>query len=256
LLFYSHIKNISKKKVTKSICAGESLLASPIVNKEGAGDLRYQWIAPNGDSTSIELLWINNMTTQQAGKYSITVTDAVYCEDSDALLVIVGTGHSIAFSGYDTLFVEPGYILDAGNTAQSYWWNTGDTTAQIAIDSIGQYLVLATSFENCQSTDSVYILCAGKSFFIPNAFTPNGDGLNDVFGVIPRLDYVNRFHISIYNRWGQLIFDTSDLNQGWDGTFKGKTCQAGVYVYRIVYQDFGMGTQENKVMEGTVVLVR
>ncbi|OFY48197.1 MAG: hypothetical protein A2W85_03270 [Bacteroidetes bacterium GWF2_41_31] len=241
---------------TKSICAGESLLASPIVINEGAGELRYQWIAPNGDSTSNELLWINNMTTQQAGKYSITVSDAVYCEDSDTLLVIVGTGPSIAFSGYDTLFVEPGYILDAGNDAQSYWWNTGDTTAQIAIDSIGQYLVLATSFENCKSADSVYILWAGKSFFIPNAFTPNGDGLNDVFGAIPRLDYVNRFHISIYNRWGQLIFDTSNLNQGWDGTFKGEACQAGVYVYRIVYQDFGMGPQENKVMEGTVVLVR
>jgi len=241
---------------TKSICAGESLLASPIVFNDGAGGLTYQWIAPNGDSTSNELLWINNITPQQAGKYSITITDTVDCQDTDTLLVIVGTGPSIAFSGYDTLFVEPGYILDAGNTAQSYWWNTGDTTAQITIDSIGQYLVLATSFENCKSADSVYILWAGKSFFIPNAFTPNGDGLNDVFGAIPRLDYVNRFHISIYNRWGQLIFNTSDLNQGWDGTFKGEACQAGVYVYRIVYHDFGMGTQETKVMEGTVVLVR
>ncbi|MCF8347863.1 MAG: gliding motility-associated C-terminal domain-containing protein [Bacteroidales bacterium] len=241
---------------TKSICAGESLLASPIVINEGAGELSYQWIAPNGDSSSIELLWINNMTTQQAGKYSITVTDAVYCEDSDTLLVIVGTGPSIAFSGYDTLFVEPGYILDAGNDAQSYWWNTGDTTTQIAIDSIGQYLVLATSFENCKSTDSVYILWAGKSFFIPNAFTPNGDGLNDIFGVIPRLDYINQYRISIFNRWGQMIFETTDLNLGWDGTYQGEACLAGAYVYRIVYNDFGMGTQETKVMEGTVMLVR
>jgi len=53
-----------------------------------------------------------------------------------------------------------------------------------------------------------------------------------------------------------MIFNTSDLNQGWDGSYQGKPCQAGVYVYRIVYQDFGMGPQETKVMEGTVVLVR
>ena len=92
--------------------------------------------------------------------------------------------------------------------------------------------------------------------YIPNAFTPNGDGLNDVFGVIPRLDYVNQYRISIFNRWGQLLFESSDLNQGWDGTYQGEACPAGAYVYRIVYNDFGMGTQETKVMEGTVMLVR
>jgi len=253
------IKVSSRPKIlppgTQLICAGESLMILPFVY-DGTGEIRYEWITPNGDTDSTEMLWINNITPQQAGEYLITVTDTIDCQDTDTVLVIVSTGPPIAFSGYDTLFVEPGYILDAGNNAQNYWWNTGDTTAQIAINSIGQYLVLATSFENCKSTDSVYILWAGKSFFIPNAFTPNGDGLNDVFGVIPRLDYVNQFRFSIFNRWGQLIFDTSDLNQGWDGTIKGEACQAGVYVYRIVYQDFGMGTQESKVMEGTVMLVR
>ncbi len=240
---------------TKSVCAGESLMISPFVIG-GTGEIKYEWIYPNGDTTRNNLLWINNITTQQAGNYSVTVSDTIDCQDTDTVLVIVATGPPIAFSGYDTLFVEPGYILDAGNNAQSYWWNTGDTTAQIAIDSIGQYLVLATSFENCQSSDSVYILWAGKSFFIPNAFTPNGDGLNDVFGVIPRLDYINQYRISIFNRWGQMIFETTDLNLGWDGTYQGEACPAGAYVYRIVYNDFGMGTQETKVMEGTVMLVR
>jgi hypothetical protein len=53
-----------------------------------------------------------------------------------------------------------------------------------------------------------------------------------------------------------LLFESSDLNLGWDGTYQGEACQTGVYVYRIVYNDFGMGAQETKVMEGTVVLVR
>jgi gliding motility-associated-like protein len=118
------------------------------------------------------------------------------------------------------------------------------------------YSVEAESNQGCKSTEAVWILWAGKSFFIPNAFTPNGDGLNDVFGVIPRLDYINQYHISIFNRWGQMLFESSDLNLGWDGTYQGEACRAGAYVYRIVYNDFGMGTKETKVMEGTVVLVR
>ena len=239
----------------ESVCVGDALTIEPIITG-GNGQKDYTWTYPNGSISKDTLLRFDPATSSQAGSYTLVVEDAMKCKKSSTVELIVMESPVIAFSGYDTLFVEPGYILDAGNTAQSYWWNTGDTTAQIAIDSIGQYLVLATSFENCKSTDSVYILWAGKSFFIPNAFTPNGDGLNDVFGAIPRLDYVNQYRISIYNRWGQLIFDTSDLNQGWDGSYQGKPCPLGVYVYRIVYQDFGMGTQENKVMEGTVMLVR
>jgi len=239
----------------ESVCVGDALTIEPIITG-GNGHKKYTWSGPNGFSSGDTLLNFDPATSNQAGSYTLVVEDAMKCKKSTTVELIVMESPVIAFSGYDTLFVEPGYILDAGNTARSYWWNTGDTTSQITIDSTGLYSVEAESGQGCKSTEAVWVLWAGKSFFIPNAFTPNGDGLNDVFGAIPRLDYVNQYRISIFNRWGQMIFDTSDLNQGWDGTFKGEACQAGVYVYRIVYQDFGMGTQENKVMEGTVMLVR
>ncbi|OFY49006.1 MAG: hypothetical protein A2W85_05635 [Bacteroidetes bacterium GWF2_41_31] len=239
----------------ESVCVGDALTIEPIITG-GNGHKKYTWSGPNGFSSGDTLLNFDPATSSQEGTYTLVVEDAMSCKKSSTVELIVMESPVIAFSGYDTLFVEPGYLLDAGNTAQSYWWNTGATTSQITIDSTGLYSVEAESDQGCKSTEAVWVLWAGKSFFIPNAFTPNGDGLNDVFGAIPRIDYINQYRISIYNRWGQMIFDTSDLNQGWDGSYQGKPCQAGVYVYRIVYQDFGMGTQESKVMEGTVVLVR
>ena len=89
---------------------------------------------------------------------------------------------------------------------------------------------------------------------MPNAFTPNGDGINDKFrilGVEP--ENITKFNFQIYNRWGQLIFHTDNILDGWDGTFKGETCPSGVYVWLIYYEDNKKQKVSNK---GSVTLVR
>lgn len=73
------------------------------------------------------------------------------------------------------------------------------------------------------------------SCYVPNSFTPNGDGVNDEFmayGV-----NVSEFELLIFDRWGNLIFSTTDINHGWNGTYKGNKCQEDVYVWRIKYTD-------------------
>jgi gliding motility-associated-like protein len=242
-------------QATEQICTGDTTTIDPEIIG-GNGHKTYTWTGPNNFSSHDSLLRFDPATINQAGSYTLLVQDAMSCEKSSSVELIVMESPIIAFSGYDTLFVDPGYLLDAGNDALSFLWNNGATTSQITIDTTGLYSVEAFSGQGCKSTDAVWILWAGTSLFVPNAFTPNEDGLNDVFGAIPRLDYVNQYYISIYNRWGQLIFETRDIDQGWDGTYQGKACPVGAYVYRIVYNDFGMGAQETKVMEGTVVLVR
>ncbi len=116
-----------------------------------------------------------------------------------------------------------------------YLWNTGDTTQSIKVMHPGSYsLTVRDGTLGCSTTESVEIT---KDCYtdIPNAFTPNCDGENDYF--FPRsllLKSVTAFTMQIFNRWGQLIFETNNISgKGWDGRFNGREQPAGVYLYRI-----------------------
>ena len=86
----------------------------------------------------------------------------------------------------------------------------------------------------------------------PNAFSPNSDGLNDKFRLIAGNLPEGQFQMKIYNRWGQMIFETNDIEEGWDGTYKSQICQEGVYVWIVVSTE-----KDNKVLnKGTVMLIR
>lgn len=85
---------------------------------------------------------------------------------------------------------------------------------------------------------------------IPNAFTPNGDGINEVF--IPKGEGIEFFRMMIYNRWGELIYETDDLQNGWDGTYQGVLSQQDVYIYKISARGQSYGLLEK---EGTVALI-
>ena len=82
-----------------------------------------------------------------------------------------------------------------------------------------------------QSVSNEVLVQPSLKFYIPNAFTPNGDGLNDTFGVIG--EGVIDYNIQIYDRWGKLIFQSNGSNAEWDGTFENKVVPTGVYVYQI-----------------------
>jgi gliding motility-associated-like protein len=107
-------------------------------------------------------------------------------------------------------------------------------------------------------------LCSGEEFtdeitvyvvpYIPNAFTPNGDGLNDRFfilGLPP--ENITKFNIRIFNRWGQIVYSSRDITEGWDGKMNGEICPEGNYVWVIYYEDDNKTTTSNK---GTVMLLR
>lgn len=240
---------------TNEVCEGESLFVVSSI-EGGSGVNTLYWVGPDNFTSNDQMLWFSEVKETMAGTYILTVTDSLNCVESKSMDITVNQGTEIVFSEYDTLWVEPGFILEAGYGAEFYYWNTGETSETIVIDSMGNYSVELTSFEGCKSTASVQILWSGTPFYLPNAFTPNGDGLNDSFRVMPRYDYVNKYHLSIYNRWGQRVYETTDINKGWDGTYKGSPCMLGAYIYRIVYEEFGQLPMESKVVEGTVMLVR
>jgi gliding motility-associated-like protein len=95
-----------------------------------------------------------------------------------------------------------------------------------------------------------------KYFYIPNAFTPNGDGKNDNFKPVPtnpELPIVD-FRLSIFDRWGGFIFEGDGISAGWDGTKNGVPCPGGVYVYQVTFRVEGVA--EEQVISGTAAIVR
>lgn len=149
--------------------------------------------------------------------------------------------------------IELADLINGGNAAASWLWNTGQTTYNIYVSSPGTYQA-TVSIGSCDATDSVVI---GEDCYMdmPNIFTPNGDGINDYF--YPRqflTSGLTSFKMDIYNRWGQLIFTTNTVDgRGWDGKFNGEPQSEGVFIY-IIDGTFRDGKKEHH--QGNITLIR
>jgi gliding motility-associated-like protein len=186
---------------------------------------------------------------------------ALAATDQKSIELIVSENPVAAFHGTDTLEMQAGDVLDAGSGMASYKWNTGDTTESIIIPSVGMYKVEMESPVGCLGSDSVYVKLISEEIpdfeiYVPNAFSPNGDGINDIFQIkFPHSTFnIQHSTLSIFNRWGEEIFQSDDIHQGWDGKKNGKDCPGGVYVYKIVFAVNGIPGNQERV--GTVMLVR
>ncbi|MGL5890378.1 MAG: gliding motility-associated C-terminal domain-containing protein, partial [Bacteroidia bacterium] len=183
----------------------------------------YSW--NTGQTTQI-------ITTATAGTYSVFVANS-FCISSDTLQVELLAAPEPR-NTIDLCGNAGGVILDAGYPGATYLWNTGETTQRILAQNAGTYSVTIT-VNNCILIDSVIITGEAGTInvFVPNSFSPNNDGLNDVF--IPKGEDITSFNMIIFNRWGEIIAETNNLNAGWNGTYKGVQVQEDVYVYRIQY---------------------
>ena len=161
--------------------------------------------------------------------------------------VLAGTKTTLTTSGnysYNILSWSPA-VFFTNQTANSQTIMVKDTSKSFTV--IGQ------SADGCMDTATIKIMVDPnlKDFFIPNAFTPNGDGKNDVFRVYG--SSIKELHMMIFNTWGQKIFESSDLEKGWDGMFNNHLQQLGAYIY-VVKATFYNGTVYTK--KGTFNLIR
>lgn len=125
-------------------------------------------------------------------------------------------------------------VLDAGIDYVSYLWNTGNNTRYQTASVDGQYSVFVTDTFNCQYTDTIKVVeRCGPVIFAPSSFTPNGDGLNDY--LILNAQGVDFIIFKVYDRWGEIVFETEDPNAIWTGTFKDKALITGVYFWHTSY---------------------
>jgi gliding motility-associated-like protein len=248
--------------------AGPDMILCYGVNQQlnGSGSSIYHWSPSNNLSNSN----IPNPTinTQIPGRfvYTLDVSDINACEVSkkDTVVITVLPKAKI-FAGNDTSVVINQLLqlnaIDITNSGFiNYSWSPSfglnnssikNPTAKLSSDS--RYVVTAKTAEGCEANDEISIkVFAQADFYVPNAFTPNGDGLNDILKLIPvgikELKYFN-----IYNRWGQLVFSTMDSSKGWDGTVAGQ--QQGTFAFVWIAEAVGYNGQIIK-KKGTVVLIR
>jgi gliding motility-associated-like protein len=144
-------------------------------------------------------------------------------------------------------------------TAVNYYWspaayinNTQAATPQVYPPADMQYTLSVNSTVGCGAAIRVVKVKVYKDIYIPSAFTPNGDGHNDVFRVTP-LDNYTLARMTIYNRWGKIVFNTANAGDGWDGTFNQYPQPPGAYIY---YLEFKLPEGKKLLKKGTVLLMR
>ena len=144
------------------------------------------------------------------------------------------------------------FILDPKIDSVNYLWQDGSNNKTYTVTQPGLYRLTAINY--CGSTtDAVVVTQGACKLYIPNAFTPNGDGKNDVF----RASYgenVTDYQLQIYNRYGQIIFTSNEINKGWDGTYKGSKQPIGSYAWIIAYKTATNNTEA--ILKGTILLIR
>ena len=194
--------------------------------------------------------------------YIVSIGDTLGCPKRVKDSIRVNIEHVIADAGPRDTSVVAGQALQLNATGSSIyswspsqWLNNSGIYNPISTPSNDiEYIVTVKNSVGCEDVDtiSIHYYKVIPGFFLPNAFSPNGDGLNEVFTPIALgLKSVDLF--MIYNRWGQLLFRTNQIGVGWDGKYKGSVQDIGTYVWYAEGTDY---TNKKIAKKGTVVLIR
>jgi gliding motility-associated-like protein len=229
--------------------------------------LSYRWFFGDGDSSSLAS---PTHTYTQTGVYDVMliVSAASGCIVTDTFflpaLIVVNPTPTAAFSvDNTTVSIFNPYIttMNLSVDSDSCLMNFGDGTlanncnTTHAYWNYGPYTLTQTVWNafNCPDTAQLRVIVRPEyRFYVPNTFTPNGDGLNDEF--LPAIIGAEEYRFLIFNRWGELLFETNNTKAGWDGRFKGDKCQQDVYVWKIEFRNAETEQQENFI--GHVNLIR
>lgn len=207
-----------------------------------------------------EYLWSNGSTNESipadtTGIYKVTVTDKNGCNGNDSVVINSIVPLPSDFLGTDTSVCQYGSItISPVRLYQSYLWSNGNNATSANISSPGMYWLQVTDVNGCTGRDTINVAakeCA-KGLYMPTGFTPNNDGKNDVCRPL-LFGSILKYHFVIYNRWGTKVFESSELQKGWDGKINGIIQDTGTYMWICSYQ---LAAEEMKMEKGNVVLIR
>ena len=235
------------------ICEGSDVQLMAF-DKSGS---QYNWSGPNNFHSDQQNPTLSSVTKNHEGQYTVVGTYAG-CATYPRNIEILISENPKPNLGQDTFFcpaLEP--IEISTKTNDKIIWDDGTFNETRPIDREGLYFVKLINENNCTGVDSIRILekCP-FSVFVPNVFSPNGDGINDYF--VTSGMYIESFRMEIYTRWGEKMFFTTDQSIGWNGhSANGKLALPGTYIYFITVEGYNSNGQFVKQnFHGDVTLVR
>jgi gliding motility-associated-like protein len=245
-----------------SVCAEDTVLFTAVPINAGAAPV-YQWQI-NGINTGTGSDTLMAVNLQSGDMVSCVMNAGIVCSHpfTSNIVSVAIKETPIVFVGNDTV-IAPGQMIQlnpyVSGPVSSWQWTPvtyldnpliANPTATPAVTTT--YRLTVTADDGCQSNGKITITIY-SALKMPNAFTPNGDGLNDLFR-IPASTTQKIKSFSVFDRWGELVFRTSDSGAGWDGTFNGQKQPTGTYIWQIQYLD--LLSSKVEWASGTVELVR
>ncbi|WP_276133692.1 gliding motility-associated C-terminal domain-containing protein [Polluticoccus soli] len=235
------------------LCAGDTLKLFAFSDLDS---VFYHWSGPDytSDMQSAVIAAVNN---QQAGRYQIKVIKDGCAATAETIVNVL---HLPATNLGSDIELCAGKTVTIGKEEDSvsYSWSNGDTACCLSVAQKGAYILTKTNFcGSVSDTVAITTVPCDNCILIPSAFSPNNDGKNDGFSPIVRCN-MKKFSFGVYNRWGAMVFHSTDENIKWDGTYNGELCDIGTYQFLVQYQpDLPAGANTDEVvLKGDVTLIR
>lgn len=240
------------------ICEGQCIF----FNNTSTNGTFYQWTFEGGTPPASYLPFPGNVCFEEEGDYTITlVAGNAYGSDTITSQVSVNPSPNVTTSEDQLIYSSQEVQISASSSDPnvSYIWSPTEwlycpdcAVTTVAPEDTILYTVTVTNSFGCSDSSNVLIeVIYIEEIGVPTAFSPNGDGHNDVLYV--QGAGIKNMVFRVFNRYGQMVFESTDQEYGWDGTFQGKDLNPGVFVYYVQYDN---STSEDNILEGNVTLIR
>lgn len=211
-----------------SPCAGDSI----ILYADTVSGVSYNWSGPLGFTSNNNPVIISPTTFANSGVYNFYVNNNGCKSSYSSFSININPSPIISLGNDTTICLFYPLTYSVSNFPYVLWSDsTQNTSFNVPFNTSGQYWVTVVDANGCSASDTVnvnYVNC--EAIVAPNVFTPNGDGVNDIFFL--KGNYLQRKIIDIYDRWGTLVFEDLKGDKGWDGkNFSGNECSDGTYFF-------------------------
>jgi len=230
------------------LCQGDSLL----VTVTGSNDIRWYpdtWLSdPAGNSVIIKPYTSVLYTVLGRNEYNCFDTAFVNITANELPRIELGTDV--------VLCNNTSYILRGESSDYTYLWQDGSTNSTFTVTEPGTYWLQANN-SGCIRSDTIHVFQCTE-IYVPNAFTPDNNLLNDYFFAVPSDTFMLAyFHLYIFDRWGGIVFQSNSIYEKWDGKFKDVNCAEGIYGWKMIYAVKGIdGVEIDFGKQGSVTLIR